>query len=281
MPWIRVDLGLPRHWKFQQFQTILKVDQATALGHLTALWLYVLEQKEDGILDRWQPNTFAFGAGYTGDAPRFVAALAASSFLDPDPLRIHDWLDYAGHYLTLKYRNRVNGRASLESIAQLHGWSFSGTTFKKTYELPTGTSDGGNKVRQITGILRSEYREDEIRGEELKEKDIVQNQFEDVWKRYPNRVGKKEALRHYNASVKTPEDVTSINAALTNYLRSVAVKRGFVQLGRTWFNNWRDWLDPGSAAFEEPNTKRNGGVRPISESLAESLAQMHKEMGHE
>jgi hypothetical protein len=68
--------------------------------------------------------------------------------------------------------------------------------------------------------------------------------FEIIWKLYPDRSGKKEATRHFVASVKTDEDFQNIRKALTNYLKSARVKNGFVMNGKTWFNNWQDWLEP-------------------------------------
>lgn len=67
--------------------------------------------------------------------------------------------------------------------------------------------------------------------------------FEEIWKRYPNRVGKKHAERHYKATVKTDEDRSNIHKAMDNYLKSDRVKKGFVQNGSTWFNQWQDWVD--------------------------------------
>lgn len=67
--------------------------------------------------------------------------------------------------------------------------------------------------------------------------------FNEVWSKYPNKLGRKQAERHYQASVKTFEDFTLINTALANYLASERVARGFVQNGSTWFNNWRDWIE--------------------------------------
>lgn len=67
--------------------------------------------------------------------------------------------------------------------------------------------------------------------------------FEDIWTKYPKRIGKKEALRHFMATVKTEEDVDSIWIALKNYETSERVFNGFIQNGATWFNNWRDWVE--------------------------------------
>ena len=69
--------------------------------------------------------------------------------------------------------------------------------------------------------------------------------FDVIWTMYPqkSRVGKKAAVRHFEASVKTDQDFEDIQTALKNYLASDVVKKGFVQNGSTWFNQWRDWVD--------------------------------------
>lgn len=68
-------------------------------------------------------------------------------------------------------------------------------------------------------------------------------EFESIWCMYPKRIGKKEAERHFKAQIKNQEDLLNIRKSLENYLKSDRVKRGFIQNGSTWFNNWRDWID--------------------------------------
>jgi len=67
--------------------------------------------------------------------------------------------------------------------------------------------------------------------------------FDEIWIKYPNKDGKKDALRHFEASVKTEQDWIDINIALQNYLMSERVLKGYIKNGSTWFNNWRDWVD--------------------------------------
>lgn len=67
-------------------------------------------------------------------------------------------------------------------------------------------------------------------------------EFEPLWQKYPNKDGKKAALRSFKSSVKTPKDYDDIQIALTNYLQSEKVSKGFIKNGSTWFNNWRDWV---------------------------------------
>lgn len=71
--------------------------------------------------------------------------------------------------------------------------------------------------------------------------------FEALWAQYPRRLGKKDALRHFKASVKTQADWEAIQRALVNYKASKEVQGGFVKHGSGWFNNWRDyenWQEP-------------------------------------
>lgn len=70
----------------------------------------------------------------------------------------------------------------------------------------------------------------------------VEYSFEEIWEKYPKRVGKKAAERHFNSSVKTDQDWTDINNALKSYQQTDTVKKGFIQNGSTWFNNWRDYV---------------------------------------
>jgi len=67
--------------------------------------------------------------------------------------------------------------------------------------------------------------------------------FEEIWDKYPSRINKKAAKRHFEVSVKTKKDWENIQKALKNYLESKRVKSGYIQNGSTWFGNWQDWID--------------------------------------
>jgi len=140
---------------------------------------------------------------------------------------------------------------------------------------PPSTEDIG-KWEQLTGESLTQYErrifsvntdkihsspkdKDKDKGKD-KDKDQEgkpdQNHFEVVWRKYPNQDGKKAALKHYIASVKTDEDRRAIEKALDNYLRSDRVKHGYIKNGSTWFNNWRDWID-----YVEPKKDFKTGSR--------------------
>lgn len=83
----------------------------------------------------------------------------------------------------------------------------------------------------------------------------VPQDFEDIWGKYPRRDGKKEALKHYIATVKTDKDKSDIQKALTNYLTHLSTNKTdgkYIKMGATWFNNWQDWVN-----FIEPITEKS------------------------
>ena len=82
--------------------------------------------------------------------------------------------------------------------------------------------------------------------------------FEKIWIQYPNKDGKKDALRHYKNSVKTAKDVSDLQIAVANYLKSPSVLEGYIKKGSTWFNNWRDWIDFKGIIKKETNNKFGG-----------------------
>ena len=115
------------------------------------------------------------------------------------------------------------------------------------YQSPTEKSDSVIDIRLTTSGQPVDTDKNERRKrmrEESKSTPSTPMDFENIWKEYPNRQGKKEALRHFKATVRTAEDLGSLRKAMTQYLNSGNVKNGFIKNGSTWFNEWRDWIEP-------------------------------------
>lgn len=89
--------------------------------------------------------------------------------------------------------------------------------------------------------------------------------FEDLWKDYPRKLGYKAALRHYTASIKNGASKERIKKALDNYrayiIRSETEEK-YIKHGSTFFNNWRDYEN------YETNTERESGAAPIPDKYA-------------
>lgn len=109
--------------------------------------------------------------------------------------------------------------------------------------------------------------------------------FEEVWKEYPRRLGKKEALRHFRATVTTEHQFASLKLALRKYKANVVGKSPeYIQHGSTWFNNWQDWVE-----FDEPKSVLSSALKPYQDPAkdikpedlptAEDLRQAKEEAG--
>jgi hypothetical protein len=135
----------------------------------------------------------------------------------------------------IKFQYQVSGMADLNPENRVH---------KSVIEILKKEGAYKPLLRGLLGCKDKDYDKDkDIKG-------VVKGDFETIWAKYPNRVGKKHAQRHFEATVKTEQDKTNINKALDNYLKSERVIKGFVQNGSTWFNQWQDWVD-------KPITKPN------------------------
>lgn len=87
--------------------------------------------------------------------------------------------------------------------------------------------------------------------------------FEGVWKRYPAKDGKKEAERHFRATVHTCDDLKDMHQALDRYLAVLESDPNRPpKNGSTWFNNWKDWVN-----WEVPQIKRKGSDDDIERAL--------------
>ena len=113
--------------------------------------------------------------------------------------------------------------------------------------------------------------ETETETETEAEKHIVD--FEILWEAYPQKQGKKEALRHFKASVKTREQSDQILLALAKYkdhLDANSWKRPMN--GSTWFNNWQDWVD-----FVEPKQGNGNGRKSSARMGIETVLGVNDE----
>jgi phage replication O-like protein O len=99
---------------------------------------------------------------------------------------------------------------------------------------------------QVHHLLVKERKETKESGNEVKPvPDIRSEQFERIWAKYPRREGKKEAQRHFNATVKSEQNWSEIKIALARYLKQIDGRElRYVKQGSTWFNNWRDYVQP-------------------------------------
>jgi hypothetical protein len=136
-------------------------------------------------------------------------------------------------------RTCVETLLKLENLTIKSTNKFSVLTISKwdTYQKQQETNDHQTDQQPTNKRPTNDHKQ-----EVKKNKNEKNNWFVEVWERYPNKDGRQQAEKHFNATVKTGEDFNNIKKALNNYLESKHVKAGFIKNGSTWFNNWRDWV---------------------------------------
>lgn len=237
--------------KFDDLRKALQMGQYEVLGLLGRFWCEVLELREDGDISDWDADYFANLMVLKLSPERAWNALS-NGWIDTTADGrnvVHDWLDCAGKYLTKKYKD--TDRERLVKIWALHGRVYGeGKSYRSETEAETKRKrtlpDLTEPNLTIPNQTQPVSREDA---------------FEHVWGKYPNKDGRKASLAHFMASVKVQSDFDAILAALENYLKSDKVKRGFIKDGKTWFNNWRDWVSPTESQLQG-GANGVGKVRP-------------------
>lgn len=77
--------------------------------------------------------------------------------------------------------------------------------------------------------------------------------FQEIYDLYPNKDSRKDAERHFKASVKTEQDYANIKTAVVNYVRHLQTETWKQpQSAKTWFNNWRDWVNYKGVTIKAP-----------------------------
>ena len=81
--------------------------------------------------------------------------------------------------------------------------------------------------------------------EKEKDKNNILNEFEILWKMYPNKKGKDKALGYYQKARKNGTTFENVEQGIKNYCKEIEAKKTekqYIQHGSTWFNN-KGWLD--------------------------------------
>lgn len=100
---IQLMLSFRNHRKVKRVARELGLTMRDARGLLVTLWLEVLDQAPDGILEGWEDDDIANAAEWTEDPRQLVAALEKAQLIHwdldgpdlPVPI-INDWSEYCG-----------------------------------------------------------------------------------------------------------------------------------------------------------------------------------------
>lgn len=126
----------------------------------------------------------------------------------------------------------------------LHKTNESETTLPEPPESALESISNGRTtiVQRLKSGMTTAYEGKEREGKERKES-VSPFNFDVLWEGYPLKLGRKDALRHFNATVTTEQDYELIKKALYNYCHSEQAKNPkYIKHGSTWFNEWHDWV---------------------------------------
>lgn len=109
MAWIELHQNMPGHRRTRRIKTILGIDTPTAVGHMCLLWLWALDNAEDGSIGGMLNQEIADVCEYKGDADKFVDALVEAGYIirTGDDMILHDWADYCGRLMDKREQNRL------------------------------------------------------------------------------------------------------------------------------------------------------------------------------
>ena len=123
MAWIELHQTLPTNKKTLRLKKILKIKTPQAIGHLCLLWLWALDNAEDGDLSIFSDDEVSEVSGWAGKPETFVAALIEAGFLDEDR-HIHHWEEYAGALIdkreVTREQNKIRQQARRDKIKNSH-----------------------------------------------------------------------------------------------------------------------------------------------------------------
>jgi hypothetical protein len=157
LPWIKLWTNLPEHPKADRLEALLGVPRAWT--HLVQLWLWVAKVKPDGDLSGIDPAVIAKRSGWDGSEDKFLSALTACGFLDPDG-RLHDWDGMQGAHIAKAASDRERARRYRERRKDGHQGGFADASRSVTRDV---TRDGRDGVTVVTS--GEEMRLDERREE--------------------------------------------------------------------------------------------------------------------
>ena len=104
MAWIEMDDGIWEHHKTIRLCSALNISDVAAVGHLTALWHFVLRNAwRNADLEPWGETGVEKSARWTGKPGVLLAALRECGFIDG--FEVHGWLERAGRLVNDRLYN--------------------------------------------------------------------------------------------------------------------------------------------------------------------------------
>lgn len=265
MAWIELHQSVRDHRKIVQLAELLDMPEPHVVGHLSYLWLWAVDNAEDGRL-RCSDRAIARAAWWEGDARVFVDACVTAGLLDRDDdgVSVHDWDGYAGKLIAQRKANAERQKRHRESTANRD------VTEGKTPATgdPAVTSPSRNGYKRVTSPSRnaatvpnSTVPNPGANAPDARAptRESVSG-FDSFFARYPagGRGKKAETKAEYDAAVALDGE-TVVEGGFVRWLTCGRWQRGYVLNAATWLADRKYLEDPP----KEPKAKANG-INPHS-----------------
>ena len=168
MAWLEAHQDLRDHPKTKRAARALGISRPQMIGHLLCMWWWCLDYAEDGNLTDFDNADIADAAGWEGEPDDFIHALLhcgpadrAGFLTNSDGLRVNDWSQYGGKYITKRSQGRDRQRTYRERNAEVTRYASVSNSVDKIIEDKsigeeiTAADDDfrGNLIRQYEGIM--------------------------------------------------------------------------------------------------------------------------------
>ena len=119
MAWIELHQGIHRHRKIMAMARLLDIPRMSAVGHMTSLWLWSLDNAPDGILGNFTATEISLAAEWDGDPGLFLRSLREAGWIDGENAMIHDWHTYAGKLIERR-QNDAKRKRDIRKTPERH-----------------------------------------------------------------------------------------------------------------------------------------------------------------
>lgn len=191
---------------------------------------------DDGFVNA--PRSIMRQCGASDDDMKMLIAKKFVLLFESGVIVIKHWR--INNYLQ---KDRIQPTKYVEEKATLTLDEKGGYTQREMYTPTVYTQDSIGKVS------KGKYREDISLADQVGEEEArpaqIEAEFEELWKLYPRKDGKKDALRYYQRARKKGTTFEQVKAGILNYceyIRKEGKELNYVAYGSTWFNGER-WND--------------------------------------
>ena len=156
MAYIEVHQSLRDHRKILALAAELDMPEPHVAGHCLYLWLWSLDNAEDGVLPASE-RIVERAACWQGMPGAFVTGMVCAGMLDRDEdgsLHIHDWWEYAGRFIEKRRQNADRMRSARASSSRGLGEGRA-THVQPTFDARAGATEPYRTVPNRTEPYRT------------------------------------------------------------------------------------------------------------------------------